>query len=169
MPVIRITDATWSRLKQWAVPLDDTRDDAVRKVLDAAEEHLRCPQTTVPPDRGVLVERPPSRKGERRNGVKTPEKVYRLPILEALHELGGSASVKDVLQVVEVKVKPLLNEFDYEKVPSGGDIRWRNTACWARFGLVKDGLLKSESPKGVWELSERGWQEVQRKTGTFKE
>jgi hypothetical protein len=45
MPVIRITDATWDRLKRWAVPLDDTPDDAVRKVLDVAEEHLRYPQT----------------------------------------------------------------------------------------------------------------------------
>jgi len=54
MPVIRITDATWGRLKRWAVPLDDSPDDAVRKVLDAAEEHLKCPQTekqiNMPPD-----------------------------------------------------------------------------------------------------------------------
>jgi hypothetical protein len=99
------------------------------------------------------------------------EEAYRLPILEALHELGGSASVKDVLKVVEVKVKPLLTEVDYQKVPSGGDIRWHNTACFERSTLVKNGLLKptSESSHGVWELSERGRQEVERKTGTFKE
>ena len=44
MPVIRITDATWDRLKRWAVPLDDSPDDAIRKVLNAAEEHLKCSQ-----------------------------------------------------------------------------------------------------------------------------
>lgn len=44
MPVIRITETTWDRLKRWAIPLDDTPDDALRKVLEAAEEHLRCPQ-----------------------------------------------------------------------------------------------------------------------------
>ena len=41
MPVIRITDATWDRLKRWAIPLEDSPDDAIRKVLEAAEEHLR--------------------------------------------------------------------------------------------------------------------------------
>ena len=44
MPVIRITDSTWSRLQRWAVPLEDTPEDAVRKVLDAAEEHLKYPR-----------------------------------------------------------------------------------------------------------------------------
>lgn len=92
-----------------------------------------------------------------------PEQAYRRPILEALYELGGSASVRDILKVVEGKMKPLLTEVDYQKVPSGADIRWRNTACFERFALVKDGLLKSGSPKGVWELSDKGVQELERR------
>ncbi len=41
---------------------------------------------------------------------------------------GGSAPVGEVLEVVETKVKELLTNVDYQKLPSGTDIRWRNTA-----------------------------------------
>ena len=161
MPVIRITDATWDRLKRWAIPLEDSPEDAVRKVLDVAEENLKYRQTT---GRSQRTETTIPQKGKKlRKGLKTPEQAYRRPILEALYELGGSASVADVLKVVEGKMKPLLTEVDYQKVPSGGDIRWRNTACFVRFKLVTDGLLKSGSPRGVWELSDKGGQELERR------
>jgi hypothetical protein len=158
MPVIRITDATWERLKQWAVPLEDTPEDAVRKVIDAAEEHQKCHQTIAKshPTK-VAVES----KRKLTKGLKTPESSYRRPILEALHELGGKASVNDVLEIVEKKMKTLLNEFDYQAVPTG-EMRWSNTAKWQRRNLVEEGLLKSrsQSPKGIWELTEKGIEEV---------
>lgn len=37
MPMYRISGETHERLKLWAVPLSDTRDDVVRRVLDVAE------------------------------------------------------------------------------------------------------------------------------------
>ena len=161
MPVIRITDATWDRLKRWAVPLEDSPEDAVRKVLEAAEEHLKCPQVQGASRRAEIITRPKGKK--LRKGVRTPQQAYRRPILEALYELGGSASVSDVLELVEKKMKQILSEVDYQKLPSGVDIRWRNTAMWERLKLVKDGLLKSESPNGIWELSDKGVQEVEAK------
>ena len=36
-PVIRISDDTWEMLKIWAVPLEDSADDALRKALRAAK------------------------------------------------------------------------------------------------------------------------------------
>ena len=42
MPVVRISDATWERLKSWATPLEDTPDDALKKALYMADEHRRC-------------------------------------------------------------------------------------------------------------------------------
>ncbi|GAH71614.1 unnamed protein product [marine sediment metagenome] len=160
MPVIRITDATWERLKRWAIPLEDSPEDAVRKVLEAAEEHLKYRQTTGRSHRTETLAPPKGKK--LRKGQKTPQQAYRHPILEALNELGGSASVGDVLEVVEKKMKPLLIEVDYQKLPSGVDIRWRNTAMWERFNLVKEGLLKSESPDGIWELSDKGAKEIEK-------
>ena len=166
MPVIRITDATWDRLKRWAIPLEDSPEDALRKVLEAAEEHLKCRQATGGGhDRGspTLLKRKKLRKG-----LKTPQQAYRQPILEALYELRGSASAGDVLQMVEKKMRPVLNEVDYQKLPSGVDTRWRNTAMWERFSLVKEGLLKSGSPDGIWELSDKGIQAVEETRKTLK-
>ena len=151
MPVIRIADATWDRLKRWAIPLEDSAEDAIRKVLDAAEEHLKCCQTAGREDRRGSTRGVKQRK--LRRGLRTPQQAYRQPILEALNELGGSGPVDHVLEMVEKKMKPVLNEVDYQKLPSGVDIRWRNAAMWERFNLVKDGLLKSGSPTGVWELA----------------
>lgn len=160
MPVIRITDATWDRLKRWAIPLEDTPEDAVRKVIDAAEEHLKCRPGMISTGAKKEIKLKISDKGKLRKGMKIPQKSYRIPILETLYELGGSASMRDVLNVVEQKMKGLLSDVDYQKVPSGTDVRWRNTAAWERFELVKDGLLKANSPSGVWELTSKGEQEI---------
>ena len=48
-------------------------------------------------------------------------------------------------------MKALLTDVDYQKLPTSDSIRWKNTAQWARFKLVKDGLLASasESPRGA--------------------
>jgi hypothetical protein len=43
MPVIRVSDATWARLKKWAEPLEDSPDDAIGRVLDLAERHESPP------------------------------------------------------------------------------------------------------------------------------
>ena len=42
MPVIRIKPETYERLKQWAVPLEDTPNKAIERILDAVEEHRAC-------------------------------------------------------------------------------------------------------------------------------
>jgi len=161
MPVIRITDPTWDRLKRWAVPLEDTQEDAVRKVLDAAEEHLTCRQETVSQDFGHNMRKKRIvHSSKLRRGVKLPEKAYYRPILEALDEHGGSGSVQDLLKTVEVKVKALLTEVDYQRLPSGIDVRWSNTAQWARWKLVQNGFLKADSPSGIWELSNKGAEEL---------
>lgn len=94
-----------------------------------------------------------------RRGMRTPEEAFRRPILEALLELGGRGRVQEVLDIVERKMKGILNSHDYEALPSGPNvIRWRNTAQWCRASLVQEGLLKAGSPYGVWEISEQGRQ-----------
>jgi hypothetical protein len=41
MPVIRISQQTWDRLKTYATPLEDTADDVVNIALDALEAARR--------------------------------------------------------------------------------------------------------------------------------
>lgn len=92
-------------------------------------------------------------------GLRTPEKSFRRPILEALMELGGRASISEVLERVKEKMKNILNEYDYEPLPSTPETpRWRNTAQWTRNTLVREGYMKSDSPFGIWEISAKGEQ-----------
>ena len=102
-------------------------------------------------------------RNERRNlgrlqrGSRTPEMAFRQPILKVLVEKGGSARMSDVLAGVEQLMKGVLKQVDYEPLRSQPDApRWRNTAQWERDTMVKEGLLKSNSPRGVWEITEAG-------------
>ncbi len=109
---------------------------------------------------GLKVRRPKSRriaKGRLERGLRTPEEAFRRPILEALAELGGSASIGEVLERVGAKMKSVLNQYDREPLASDPrSARWKNTAQWCRNTLVREGLMKSDSPHGVWEISDAG-------------
>lgn len=89
-------------------------------------------------------------------GLKTPEDAYRKQILSVLVSMGGRGEMSTVLERVYERMKPVLNQYDREPVPTGTAIRWRNTAMFCRAQLKREGLLKADSPHGVWEISEAG-------------
>lgn len=91
-----------------------------------------------------------------RSGARTPEAAYYTPILQTLVEMGGSGRVADVLEKVEKRMKSVLNDVDYQQLSTNPDPRWRNTAQWARNTMVQDGRLRSDSQRGVWEISDKG-------------
>jgi hypothetical protein len=92
-------------------------------------------------------------------GLRTREEAYYGPILSTLSERGGKAKMAEVLPIVEKKMKGTLKKVDYEPLASDAEMpRWRNAVQWARNSLVRDGLMKSDSPRGVWEISEAGKQ-----------
>ncbi|MGC8822956.1 MAG: winged helix-turn-helix domain-containing protein, partial [Desulfurella sp.] len=67
------------------------------------------------------------------------------------------AKMKDILRLVHEKMKSILREYDYEPLPSNPkQERWKNTAQWARNTMVNEGLLVSNSPRGIWEITEEG-------------
>lgn len=90
-------------------------------------------------------------------GLKTPEEEYRIPILQTLVEMGGAGRVSDVLQRVHTRMKAVLNDHDHQPLRSNPNTpRWYNTAQWARNTMAREGLLKEDSPHGVWEISDKG-------------
>jgi restriction system protein len=90
-------------------------------------------------------------------GLRTPETAFYQPILRVLNELGGSEKKDIVMAKLETLMKSELKSVDYEILGSDADMpRWRNTAQWARYGMAKKGLLKSDSPRGTWEITEAG-------------
>lgn len=105
-----------------------------------------------------------AKKKKLKKGLRTPGEAFRVPVLQALVELGGFENSKDVLDHVEQIMKPILNHYDYIPLNSAPNTpRWRNQAAWVRFELVREGLMASDSPVGVWEISEKGrrWLEQQ--------
>lgn len=99
--------------------------------------------------------------GRLRKGIRTPDKEFRIPILKVLAAMGGSGKVGDILDRLDKALKPVLKDVDYQPLASDpNNLRWRNTAQWARNSMVKDGLLKADSPRGVWEITEAGKQQL---------
>lgn len=97
--------------------------------------------------------------GRLRRGLRTPEEAYNLPILQALDSLGGSAPVGQVIEKMRQLMAGVLREVDFEPLASDPESpRWRNSAQWARNSMAREGLLKNDSPRGIWELSEAGRQ-----------
>jgi hypothetical protein len=65
--------------------------------------------------------------------------------------------MSQVLDRVLQSMKAVLREVDYEPLASGPDMpRWKNAAQWARNSMVKEGLLRNDSPRGVWQISDAG-------------
>ncbi|MBP8168264.1 MAG: restriction endonuclease [Azonexus sp.] len=78
---------------------------------------------------------------------------YFGPLLDALRGLGGSGSPDEVVERIASDLS-LSDEIQNELLPSG-ELRYRNQVAWARFYLVREGLLDS-SKRGIWSLTERG-------------
>lgn len=78
---------------------------------------------------------------------------YFGPLLDALRKLGGSGTPDEVVEQVAVDLS-IPDDVQNELLASG-EPRYRNRVAWARFYLVREGLLDS-SKRGVWSLTERG-------------
>lgn len=78
---------------------------------------------------------------------------YFGPLLDALRALGGSGTPNEVIERIALE-KQIPDQVQNELLPSG-ESRFRKQVAWARFYLVREGLLDS-SKRGVWSLTERG-------------
>lgn len=90
---------------------------------------------------------------KRKNPEGTKFLRYFGPLLDALRKLGGSGTPDEVAEQVATDLG-ISDEVQNELLPSGG-LRYRTNIAWARFYLVREGLLDS-SKRGVWSLTESG-------------
>jgi hypothetical protein len=101
--------------------------------------------------------------GRLRRGLRTPEDAYYRPILQVLVELGGRAPMARILDRVGQVMQGVLREVDFQPLASDPELpRWRNSAQWARNSMVQEGLLKNDSPRGIWEISDTGRESLRR-------
>jgi hypothetical protein len=81
---------------------------------------------------------------------------YKNFIMKTLRENNGSMERQDVIRKFEDKFlhgdgRQYLR--DKELGDRGSVARWDNELSWAREDLKRQGLLKSNSPNGLWELT----------------
>jgi hypothetical protein len=87
------------------------------------------------------------------NVPRTDREIYRDLIAAILRDLGGSASTQVLKEEIKKKLAGRFTEADLGYT-TAGERRWWKNARYTKTDLVKKGLLRNNSPKGVWELSE---------------
>lgn len=118
--------------------------DEFQDILKDLRERLG--QTSVIPE--------PKPRGKRSKLPKTPQKVLRDHIVQALKQLGGRARVPDVIQQIKQQLEGKLLPGDMTWRDATNEAAWENNAKWERFQMVQEGVLSRNSPRGVWELGE---------------
>jgi restriction system protein len=78
---------------------------------------------------------------------------YFAPVVETLKQLGGSGRPAEVRDAIANQFQ--ISEQERTELLEGGAPRFDNQVAWARFYLVKAGIIDS-SRRGVWSLSDKG-------------
>lgn len=77
-----------------------------------------------------------------------------MPLLKVLDEAGGPLKPQEATERVEVYFPELTDEDKQYKTPAGR-LRWsQHDVQWARYDLVKEGLMLNS--RGTWQISEPG-------------
>ena len=144
MKTIEVEDKLYETLEELAIPFKET---SASMVLDRIISHYISCEKEIDP----ASDKPRRRLVLRQYG-KLQHEHYRIPIIEALQQFGGRGPSRDVREIVFSKVKDRLNEIDYSKTVTG-IIRWQDAMRCERQQMLKDGILKKNSPRGIWELN----------------
>jgi hypothetical protein len=81
-----------------------------------------------------------------------PFRVLRTHLIKILQEAGGSAPATEVLDSIEANLRTALRPGDLQP-DTQGNTTWRSNARMVRHHLVKQGVLRSDSPRGIWQLA----------------
>jgi hypothetical protein len=124
--------------------LNHLAEDLDNLLLDLKSRIGRVPETTSP-------KKPRSKRAK---SPKTDRSVLRKLIIEGLNEFGGSAHKDELYKLIEKKYEGRFLPGDFDYLPDGRRIAWKNYSDWELTLMRKEGVVKSDSPRGVWELSE---------------
>ena len=124
-----------STLRVYSHPMSRNPGERARlKALVAGERTLAAPEVTTSRLDGVTLE---------------------AAIRRYLRRRGGRAVRGEVLAALGEELRDRLGPVDLENLPSGMT-RWEANTGKARQRLVRRGVLRDDSVRGVWELSEAG-------------
>jgi hypothetical protein len=160
MKVIRISEEVWDLLKKYAEPLEDNPDSVLKKILNeyiilkeivnsnypSKLEQIKTSENT----KLALVKS--GRTGKR--GI--PPSLFRYVewVTYTLNSLGGRAHASEVINQIKIHFGHKFTNDEMEELNSG-EIRWTKKVNWARFEMVQAGILRNDSPRGIWEIKEK--------------
>lgn len=144
-PSIEVDDDVFEVIKKNAEPFVDTPSTVLRRLLGVDRDTVRpaTPQAT-----DIATERAAP-------GTLLPESEYELPILRFIQERGGRAPSREVVEAVGESLMDKLTDLDRQLLKSGG-LRWENRAAFVRLRLIERGELAQGSPRGTWEITDKG-------------
>lgn len=179
---VTLDDEVMAKVHEFAEPWVDSPNSAIRKALDMEQgpadpvyfEVERVEEAeNVAPSNGAAAagsasgHREDRSRAQRRRKVTSgrsrapkgsllDERAYWRPILEVLaNSPNGAAPAREVVSRVGARLDDKLKPLDKQTLHSGG-LRWHTRAMFARLRMKEAGLLKHDSPRGVWEISDRG-------------
>jgi hypothetical protein len=159
-----IDDDVYAALQEHAVPLEDDINSVLRRLLARAtpggsSEPSEDYRERSPRVRSMGKSSPKKKRTRVPKGSILPESEYELPILRALEQMGGRGPTSEVIALLGEELNPKLTAVDRGKL-TDGSVRWKNRAQFVRLTLVEQGDMVSGSPRGTWEISERGRKRV---------
>jgi hypothetical protein len=153
---VTVPDALRAEKTKLAAALGTNGDvnKTLRQLADDFEKIIINIRSRVTRENGGLRPKKTRTYAPRSTLPKKSHSFYRDYIINALRKFGGRARVADVLDEMEKQLNGKLLTGDLELRKDGKTVGWRNTAQWERFIMVKEGILRGDSPDGIWELSE---------------
>lgn len=87
--------------------------------------------------------------------------VYRPYILKVLLNEGGRAHLSKVKEYIKRKLGHRFDQHDVDYTQSNAVV-WENRVEWQRLVMRQEGLIAPDSPRGIWELTEKGMKEARK-------
>jgi hypothetical protein len=145
---IEVDEEVMAKVQGQAEPFVDSPNDALRALLglEPASEKACAP---------LPATGPTHRRSRASAGELLSIAEYEFPLLRALSQLGGSAPSSRVKEAVEPLLIEKLTDLDRERLQSG-EVRWENRLGFARLRAIHQGHMRSNSRRGIWELTEAG-------------
>jgi hypothetical protein len=151
---IEVDDEVMAKVQAQARPFVDSPNDALRRLLGMVSASKSSCAPLPSPE-------PPVRPARAQTGELLPMAEYELPVLRAVSQAGGSAWRVEVRDAVEAALADRLTALDRAPLQSG-QVRWENRLGFARLRLIERGHLRSDSRRGLWELTDAGIEELGR-------
>lgn len=150
---VTVPDALRSEKTRIAAQIGITRQEREKAMTQLADELTVIVQNlNARLGRGSAFPKPKKKQKTRSRLPRTDKMVLREHIAQALKNMGGRARVPEVIQELGRQLQGKLLDGDLERRESTGELVWVNNAKWERYSMTRDGILRSDSPRGYWEL-----------------